>query len=131
MTLYCAGLAADDESSDGGDDNKDDDDDDDDNDDSDDLTQAELEEEERLVEEARRTTEGAGREVFHSHEHHASTHRVDKGSRQNSLVAPLSSGTATPTLAGARSVEASRRGSPVPPQSASPDRYAGPRPVAA
>ena len=129
MTLACAGLAADDESSDGGDDNKDDDDDD--NDDSDDLTQAELEEEERLVEEARRTTEGAGREVFHSHEHHASTHRVDKGSRQNSLVAPLSSGTATPTLAGARSVEASRRGSPVPPQSASPDRYAGPRPVAA
>lgn len=45
--------------------------------DDEDLTAEELEEEERLAEEARRTTEGAGREVFHSHEHVAATYQVD------------------------------------------------------
>lgn len=50
----------------------------------DDLTAAEIEEEERLAEEARRTTGGASRELYHSHEHQASTYTFRAPSRANS-----------------------------------------------
>lgn len=50
-------------------------------DNNDDLTAAEIEEEERLAEEARRTTGGASRELYHSHEHQASTHTFEAPSR--------------------------------------------------
>lgn len=75
-----------------------------------DLTAEELEEEERLAEEARRTTEGAGREVFHSHEHVAATYQVDTGSQRKG------------TSDGAPSAEVSRRSSPLP--SRNPSRQA-------
>lgn len=60
------------------DDEEEDDDDDDQDDEDDDLTPAELEAEERAQQQAiRKTTEGAGREKFHSHTHESATYQVD------------------------------------------------------
>lgn len=50
-------------------------------DDKEEMTVAELEEEDRLNEEARRTTGGASREVYHSHEHQHSTYTFEKSGR--------------------------------------------------